>query len=196
MSVRFRLTGILLAALLVLTAAGCAAGIKTYVNSQAELGGYKKVGFLPFQNLSNERFASDRVARTFEMELLMTERYQVVGAQEFARGLRGGGVDPGNLTADPNKLKAATEALGVQGIILGTVKEYQLARMGQDNVPVVSFDVEMLDAPTGIVVWRTSVSIQGRSRVPVVGGVGKRTFTSLTDEACAAAVANLRRRAF
>ena len=77
----------------------------------------------------------------------------------------------------------------------GSVNEYDFQRMGQDEVPVISFDVELLDAATSDVVWRVSISRRGHGRLPLTGGSGTRSFGTLTQEACMEAVSELKKGA-
>jgi TolB-like protein len=72
----------LAAAILLGMLPGCAAGPKLYVNPQADMSFYKKVAVLPFANLSQDRFAGERVARAFITELVLADRFQVIEPAE------------------------------------------------------------------------------------------------------------------
>ncbi|MBI5710477.1 MAG: hypothetical protein HZC42_09270 [Candidatus Eisenbacteria bacterium] len=175
---------------------GCAAPARFYVNPQADMSYYKKIAVLPFSNLTQQGFAGERVTRAFVTELVITDRFQVVEPAEFRAVLARVGVES-NIESgiDPDKLKEAAAQVGATGVVRGAVSEYQMQRAGQEEVPVVSFDVELLDAATGNVVWRVSLSRKGHGRLPLVGG-GARTFGRVTQEACEQAVAVLRGKAF
>ena len=181
----------IIAGLFLLGASGCALGPRLYVNPQAELGTYKKLGLLPFRNLTIERFAGDRVLIALETELISTGRFKVVGPADLSRALRAAGVDPGDPTGNLPKLKIVCDTLGVSGLVRGTVTEYANVRLDEQQIPVVSFDCEMIDAPTGTIVWRTSVSLKGKGRVAGIVGVGSRTMSALTEAACARVVGKL-----
>jgi hypothetical protein len=183
--------------LLVASAIGCAAAQRLYVNPQADLTVYRKVAMLPMTNLTADRFASERVGRALMTELIATDRYQLVEPAELWSTLVAVGGEPG---ADgiirPEKLKEAAEKLDAQGVIRGAVTEYQLVRGGGGGeVPQVGFDLEMIDVPTGRVVWRTTVNTSGRGRVPIVGGSGMRSMGLVTQSACRQVVAQLKGRA-
>lgn len=185
--------GIALAALV-----GCAgAPPRLYVNPQADMAFYRKVVVLPFGNLSQQVLAGERVTRAFITELIIADRFRVVEPVDLRRVLERIGGEPGvDGTYDPDKLRRAADEVEATGIIRGTVTEYQMLRVGQNDVPVVGFDVEMIDTATGNVVWRTAIARRGGSRVPVFGGAGHRTLGLLTQDACAALVADLRKKAF
>jgi hypothetical protein len=176
---------------------GCATGNRLYVNPQADPGAYTKIALMPFGNLTADRFAPERVSRALESALLTTERYSIMGAGEFYPLLQKGGVDPNRLAADPDKLKAVTSAVGVTGILRGVVTEYRSQRTsGQEEYPLLAFDAELVDGPTGTVVWRTSVTARGHSSLALLGMSGDRSFTQVTEKACAQAVAALKSKGF
>lgn len=184
--------GVLWAALAL---AGCAAGTKLYVNPQADLSAYTKVALMPFGNLTSDRFASERVSRALMTELIGTGHYQLVEPAEFWSTLVAVGGEPGSDgVIKPEKLKEAAEKLGVQALIRGAVSEYQVQRLNGADVPVVGFDVEMIDAPSGAIVWRTAVQSTGRGRIPLLGGPGARSLGVVTRNACAEVVAQLKGR--
>jgi hypothetical protein len=81
------------------------------------------------------------------------------------------------------------------GILRGAVTEYSMQRSGTNDVPVVAFDVELVDASTSNVVWRTSVARRGKGRVPLLGG-GERTYAQLIEDAVRDVVAEIEREAF
>lgn len=184
-----------LAALLA-AAAGCASGPRLYVNSEADLSFYKKIAVLPFRNLTNERFAGERVTRAFMTELVMTEHYEIVDQNEFASVLDKIGGNPGfEGIYDPVKVKDAASQIGATGVLRGTVTEYAMQRAGTSDIPVVSFDAELIDVATNNVVWRGSVVRRGKGRMPIFGG-GARTYGQLVQDATRELVGKIESKAF
>lgn len=188
-----------LAALLAVavSAAGCASGPRLFVNADADMTLYRKLAVLPFQNLSAERFASERLTRALMTELIISNRFQLVEPAVTAANL-----EKMQVSADPNrpipqeKLKELGAAIEVQGFVRGAVTEYQVSRASGEEVALLGFDVEMIDAATGTVVWRASIQRRGKGPVPVLGGASSRSFGPLTQQACRDVVAALERRAF
>lgn len=183
------LTGLLALAL----TSGCAASPRLFVNREADMTLYEKIAVLPFHNLSGDAYASARVTRAFTTELIISDRFQIVDP-----ALLSGELERLNAGFDAQgqinfaKLKDAATAVGATAVIRGAVSEYAMRRAGTGEVPVVSFDAEMVDVATGFVVWRISVTETGNGRLPVVGGPGERTFARVTQAACQRAVAVLR----
>lgn len=180
----------------VLILTGCAAGLKLYVNPLADPGAYSKIAIVPFGNLTSERYAPERVARAFESALLATDRYSIMGVGEFYPLLQRSGIELSQLTANPERLKAVTASANVTGILRGVVTEYKSQRVGQEEYPLVAFDAELVDGPTGTVVWRATLHARGRSSLALLGLSGDRSFAQVTEKACAQAVASLRAKGF
>lgn len=186
----------LLAFALLAAAGGCAGPGRFYVNGEADMAFYKKVAVLPFSNLTNDRFAGERVTRMFVTELVIAERFQVADPGELRAILeRTGGLPGMDGTYDPKKLKEAAAEVGANGLIRGAVSEYQMLGASATPRPSLAFDVEMVDLSTGNVVWKASISKRGKGRVPVLGG-GTATLSRLTEEACREVVERIDREAF
>lgn len=177
-------------------AGGCAAPLRMYVNRQADMTLYDRVVVVPFSNLSGDPYAGNRVTRAFTTELVIADRFQFVDPAALQGELeRSGGLPDALGQIDPVKLRDAATRLNATAWIRGAVSEYTLVRTQTQEFPVVSFDVEMVDAASGNVVWRLSVTESGKGRLPVVGGSGERTFGRVTQEACQRAVQALKARA-
>jgi curli biogenesis system outer membrane secretion channel CsgG len=186
----------LMALIAALASAGCAAPVRLYVNPQADMTHYERIAVLPFGNLSQQPFGGERVTRMFTTELLLANRYQIVEPADFIALMNRMGVEADQSGAlDPRQLAEVADSLHATGIIRGSVIQYEFQRFGSDDVPVLAFDVELLDAATGDPVWRVSISRRGKGRLPLFGSGGTRSFSTLTQEACIEAVAELKRKA-
>ena len=187
---------LVLAGLAAAVMAGCAAPARMYVNPQADMTLYEKVVVVPFANLSTDPYAGARVTRAFTTELVIADRFQFVDPATFMGELDKGGARPdAQGQFDPARLKDVAQKLQATAWIRGAVNEYGVVRTPTQEYPVVSFDVEMVDVATGNTVWRVSVTRSGKSRMPIVGGSGERTFGRVTQEACQAVVDELKRKA-
>jgi hypothetical protein len=184
---------VLVVALLAVT--GCAGPSRVYVNPQADQGFYKKVAVVPMANVSGNVLAASRVTRAFVTEMIIADAYQVVEPELIQETLEGAGTEPDATGRYPtDKVKELATKMGAQGVIQGTVTDYEMQRRGEEDSPVLGFDVEMVDVATGNVVWRFHWVGRGAGRIPVVGG-GIRTLGQLTQHACQSAVAELKGKA-
>lgn len=181
-----------------LSAGGCAGSShRLYVNPDADMSYYKRVAVLPFENLTQERFAGDRLTRSFVTELIIAERFDIIEPADFWTILEKAGATPGGAgNYDIKKLQEAATGAGVSAIIRGAVTEYEMQRNAGGEIPALAFDVEMTDVATGKVVWRTSIAKRGRGRTPVVGGGGERSLGKIGQKACKEVVEILQREAF
>jgi hypothetical protein len=177
-------------ALLALLALSCAPSIRMYVNPDADMAFYRKIGVLPFTNSSQDGLAGPRVTRAFVTELIMTNRYQIVQPEEIRSALHKAGAPLGNDGEyDPAKLRQVAEQSKITGFVRGSVTEYLMQQSDGGGVPVLAFDVELIDANTGDVVWRSSIAKRGKSRIPF-GGTS-HSLGRLTQEACGEVVTRL-----
>jgi hypothetical protein len=93
-------------------------------------------------------------------------------------------------------LASIGQQAGVNGIIEGVVKEYEMIRVGQGTYPLISFNVKLVDAPTGRVVWESSYSVKGGPKLPVIGWGETHTLSELAQKACRNVVREFARKAF
>jgi TolB-like protein len=166
---------------------GCAGGPRIYLNPEADMAFYQKVGVVPFINLTNDRFAAEKMTNTFTTELLITEKFDVIERGEFDRIVdqvrRETGTSPvEELTSA--QLKALGEQAQVNGVIEGVVKEYEMIRLGQGSYPLISFSVKLVDAPTGKVVWKSSCTMKGGPKLPIISAGETYTLGELAQKAC------------
>jgi TolB-like protein len=177
----------------------CAGGPRSYLNPEADMSFYDRIGVVPFINLTSDRFAGEKITSTFVTELLITEKFEVIERGEFdhvvgqVRSSTGGSPSQ-ELTAA--QLAAIGEQAGVKGIIEGVVKEYEMIRVGQGTYPLISFNVKLVDAPTGKVVWESSYSGKGGPKLPLVGWGETHTLSELAQKACRNVVKEFAGKAF
>jgi len=160
-------------------------GPSTFINKEADWTFYKKIGLLPFVNLSPDRFAGEKVQSAFVTELYLSSKFDVVEPGEFnarvAEVLKATGAQ---ITQDLSAelIKAIGEKAGVQGIIAGTVREFTTVRIGQTDYPLISLSVRLIDVPTGTVVWMTSHTEKGGPNMPIISIGETHTLGELTQK--------------
>ena len=181
--IRTRTLSLLLMALLI---AGCGGG-RMYVNEEADLGFYSKVGVIAFSNLTTEKNASEKVTSSFITELLKLNTVSVTNQGDF------GSVVKAVIKGDPVD---ATEALtseqariigqeaGVEGIFVGAVKDYGMIRSGQTQYPQVTMLVRFVDCQSGLVVWSYEVSKKGGPKFPIFSFGETHTMGDMTTKVC------------
>jgi TolB-like protein len=169
---------------LVLLAAGCA-GPTRFVHPEADLPFYQKVAVIPFASLAQDRVAGEKVTNVFFTELLRLQFDQVVEPGQFAAAmLRVRGGTPFASPWSSAELAKLAEDTGVQGIFMGTVRDYEMTHSGRDAYPLVSIEVRLVDAATGRLVWSASETRRGGPALPLMGWSEVRTIGELTAKLC------------
>ncbi len=190
MSARMKAVELAMAVLLI-SVVGCG-GSSAFVNPEADLPYYQKVAIIPFTSLSQDRGAGYRVSDIFFSELLRRGFADVVEPGQFSAAvvkLRGG--TPVENPWSAEELARLAEELGVEGVFLGTVREYEMSRTGRSAFPLLSMEVRLVDAASGKLVWSASDTRRGGPGTPVVswilglfGGGEIHTMGELTTSVC------------
>jgi len=169
-----------LALLAVLSA--CASSGQRYQDKNMDFGSLKAVAVMPFQNLSRDNLAADRVRDVFANALLATEAVYVVPNGEVARALGKVGV-PNAMSPSAEEIVKLGQAMKAEAIITGTVKEYGEVRSGSAVGNVISVSVQMQEASTGKVVWTGTTTKGGVSFSDRLFGGGGAPMNHLTEDA-------------
>jgi len=170
---------------------GCSGGATRFVHPDADLPFYEKVAVIPFQSLAQDRLAGEKVTNIFFAEVLRRKFDQVVEPGQFtAAMIRVRGGTPYTNPWSGEELGKLVEETGIQGVFMGTVREYTMTQNGRDMYPMVALEVRFVDAGTGRIVWSSSVTRRTGPGVPFFGG-GARTLDGLAASACRELLATL-----
>jgi TolB-like protein len=165
--------------------AGCG-GPRTFVHPDVDISYYERIGVLPFRNLSGDRLAGEKITGALVTELLLKKGFEVVEPGQFRRSAREtltGNIDSGG-EWKLDEIRRLGEQAGVQGIITGTVREFQMIRIGQTQYPLITIDVELIDVETGRVVWMISHTKKGGPTLPILSIGETHTLGELTQQVC------------
>ncbi len=171
-----------LIALFALALAGCASAPKaTFVHANADLGAIQKVAVLPFENMTDDRSAGEKVHDIFLVELLATGGYDVVEPGQVVKTLRDAGIQSTAALVPADYQKLATE-LGVDGFFLGTVVDFVESRTGTTPAPEVTLQLRLIEGLSGLTIWSSSDSRSGTTLSRHLFGVGGPSLTEATRE--------------
>ena len=190
---------IIFTAFAVVLAALACAGPSTFINRDTDWTFYKRIGVLPLTNLTQDRFAGEKVQSALITELFLSRRFDVVEPGEFnskaSDALKAANAQAGQeLSLD--LIKAIGQKAEVQGVIEGIVREYTTVRVGQAEYPLISINVRMIDVPTGTVIWMTSYTKKGGPNLPIISLGETHTLGELTQKACHDVVNDFTSKAF
>jgi hypothetical protein len=170
------------AALLLLTACGSSA---RFVDQEADIAYYERVAVAPFMSLSQDQLAGQKVADIFFAELLETGFAQVVEpGQLLAAMIKARGGTPLTNPWSTEEIAKLGAEIGIQGIFMGTVRDYRMEQVGRDSFPHVSLEIRFVDATSGRIVWTADQTRRGGPGVPILGTGEIHTLGELTSDMC------------
>jgi TolB-like protein len=171
---RARATALLFA--LALTAGGCASSQQTrYLHPNADLGMIKKVAVIPFENVTEDRGAGEKVTRIFFVELLALDVFDVSEPGQAVKVLRSQAASLDALgSAD---LQRIGKDLGVDGLFMGSVVDFSETRSGSSQDPRVTIQLRLVDAQSGTTIWSASKTRSRAALSTKLFGVGRESLT-------------------
>jgi TolB-like protein len=154
---------------------GCAAESVTHPGLNRgllEQENIQKVAVLPFESPMDDLQAGVHISSLFENYLIQSGLYQVAERSSVERILK----DKAFMRSpemDPSTLHQIREKLGIDGVILGSVSQYNRANLG--------FTARLVSTKSGMVLWSISQT----------GGRVVRPLSQVADETVQAAVRDL-----
>jgi len=145
------------ALLLILFATGCATTTAkvVYRDPNMDFGAIQAVAVMPFNNLTRENVAGERLRDVFMTMLQATGGVYVIPPGEVARGISRLSLER-PATPTPEDVTKFAKIVSADAVFTGTVKEYGEVRSGTSAANVVSLSLQMMEAQTGKVVWSAS----------------------------------------
>ena len=157
--------------------AGCASSPTTkYLHPNVDLGAIKKVAVLPFENLTQEKGAGEKVQKIFLTELLSLEAFEVIEPGQVTKELRAARIESPEALGPP-ELKKLGEAWKAQGIFIGAVVDFAETRSGSTPTPEVTIQLRLVETQSGVTVWSASRTRSGASASARLFGIGGQSLT-------------------
>lgn len=156
-----------------LLATACRTSRQTsYMHKNADLGAISKVAVLPFENLTSERSAADKVQKIFYLELLSLDVFEVAEPGDVTKSVRSG-----TDVLGPSDYQRIGKELGVEAVFVGTVVDFTESRTGSTSTPEVTIQLRMIETNTGSTIWSTGRTRSGASISTRLFGVGGESLT-------------------
>lgn len=178
---------------LLFTVVACS-GPRSYLNPEADMGFYRRIGVAAFVSLADDPRAAQKLQRVLVTELLKRGDFEIVPLGQFEKietDVRSKQSLSYPAPLDSTALKMIGEQTGAQGILLGTVREFRMDRVGQEEFPLVAFSLQLVDAPTGQVVWDVSIGERGGPKLPVISLGETHTLSELSTKLCQKALGTM-----
>jgi hypothetical protein len=170
--------------IIVLSVASCASSSipSYYSNPNMDFQAIKTAAVMPFQNLTREQLAADRVRDVFSNMLLATSEIYVMPPGEVSRGILITGIANPVIPSPEEVIKLAA-VIKVDVIITGSVKEYGEVRSGTSSANLISISLQMIEAATGKTIWSASTTKGGITTTDRLFGGGGKPMNDITEKA-------------
>jgi hypothetical protein len=162
--------------------AACASVSDTYFDPNMDFGAIRKVAVMPFENLTNDKQASERVRDVTVTLILATEAVYVIPVGEVARGVERVNVANPSAPSTEEVIKLA-RIIEADAVLTGVVREYGEVRSGTTTANVVSMSLQMAETQTGKVVWSSSSTRGKISIFDRLFGGGGQPMNEITEKA-------------
>jgi hypothetical protein len=170
------------ALLLLFLLTSCAHGVETFRDSNMDFASINSVAVMPFENLTRDNQASERVRDVFSSMLLASGQIYVLPSGEVAKGISRAGITNPTAPSSEEVVKLAG-ILKVNAVITGVVREYGEARSASSTGNVISVSAEMIEAQTGRVVWKGASTKGGVTFTRRLLGGGGDPMNVVTEKA-------------
>lgn len=156
-------------------------GPTQFLHPLADLAPIEKVAVLPFENMTTDRTAGEKVYALFMIELLAVGAFEVVEPGLVRKVLKDNRLES-VAAMTPADMKKVAEALGANGLFAGTVVEFAEARAGNVTAPEVTVQLRLLESQTGATVWAASKTRSGAGLVARLFGFGGDSLVEATQQ--------------
>jgi len=127
-----------------------------------------RIAVFPLQNLSGIPEAGSRVTHILVSSLYNANLIDLVDPGEVQQFIIRSRIrTPGDLGLDA--IRDASHQLGADGVIFGSVNDYNVIKTDRGDLPAVSITLRLVDADSGEIVWAVTHSLQGNFREKVFG---------------------------
>jgi len=169
--------------LILILLAGCASTADMpYYDPNMDFASIRTVAVMPFENLTNDKSASERVRDVFANMLLSTGEIYVLPPGEVARGALRAGISNPSVPSTEEIIKLAN-IIKVDAVITGVLREYGEIRSGATSGYIISLSVKMIEVQTGKIIWTASSTKGGISMKDRLLGGGGKPMNEVTAEA-------------
>lgn len=151
--------------ILLLTSYGCSSigpSTQTYLREDVDLSYITRVAILPFENNTQDEYASHRIRDITATQVMASGIFDVVDKGVVDSALRELGIDP-STPLDVPLVKRLAQRLNVQSFVIGTVNHTGENRQGSFSYPEMSLTLQLLDGESALILWRTSDTMSGYS---------------------------------
>ncbi|MBU2520695.1 MAG: CsgG/HfaB family protein [Proteobacteria bacterium] len=156
---------------------GCK-GPMTYLNPSVDFSYIKRVAVAPIINLTNDKFAGEKVMNVVATEILRRGIFDIVEFGEVSKVLREEGMKPDNLV-DKQLAARAGKRLNIEAVVIGSVMQYGVSNIGGSSFPEVSISLKLVDVNSYTILWEATHNIKGANILDQLFGIRKDSLEDL-----------------
>ena len=151
-----------LLAFCLLIAGGCATNTSTqYVRQNIDYKNIKRMAVLPFESLTNDEYAGEKIRKSVITELL-SRGVDVVEPGEVTRVLIEQKIKSLS-SVRTTDLQNLAKTLGVEALMMGSVEAYGISRGISVSYPEVTINLRLVEASSGNIIWSVCQTSGGAS---------------------------------
>ena len=158
-----------------LSGCGGSTNMESFLREEVDLTYVVKVAVVPFENISKDQYAAERLRGMVITQILAQGLFDVVDKGLVDSALREEAIDLDKGPMDAGSLKRLGQRLNVQAFLLGTIDQSGAVQRGSTSYPELSITLRLVDTNTGMIFWQASGSRSGDS-------MGKRLFGLGSDD--------------
>ena len=166
--------------LFILFSLGCK-GPMTYINPSIDFSYIKRVAIAPIINLTNDKYAGEKVMNVVATEILRRGGFDVVEFGEVAKVLREEGLKQDNLVGKQLAARSG-KRLNIEAMIIGSVMQYGVSNIGTSSFPEVSISLKLVDVNSYTILWEATHNIKGANILDQLLGIRKDSIEELCKE--------------
>lgn len=141
-----------------------------YLRDQVDFGYIRKIAILPFDNLTEDKYAASRARELAITQVLSQRIFDVADKGEVDSALKDEVIRPGQ-PLDPTSVKRLSQRLKVQAFLMGSVDSAGENRKGASSFSEISLSLRLIDGKSALVMWRASGHGSGYSVVDRLFGL-------------------------
>ena len=139
----------------------CGSSGMSYVKPRVDFSYLQRAAVLPFENLTPDDLADERMRSVFLTEILGVQVLEIANPGESSAALNTLGIRPtGSLT--PDQAVTLGKQLSVDAIFSGVIEEYGYSG-GRNRDPEITAVFALTETETGSIIWRAQVHESGSS---------------------------------
>lgn len=145
----------------------------SFVRQNFDFSFVKKIAVVPFDNLTNDKFAAEHIRRLTINELLVAGMPDVLISGEVSALIKPArGEQTAALSSED--IKKIGKALNAEAVLTGAVERYEEPKGGATSAPEITISLIMYETDSAAIIWSVTASSGG-------AGFATRHFGARTD---------------